>query len=67
MTQILIAGIGNAWMRDDGFGSAVAERLGTRDLPREAAVMDFGTGGLDLDAAVDVVVGTLDELVAQRG
>jgi hydrogenase maturation protease len=48
MTQILIAGIGNAWMRDDGFGSAVAERLSTRDLPREAAVMDFGTGGLDL-------------------
>ena len=25
--QILVAGIGNAWMKDDGFGSAVAERL----------------------------------------
>jgi hydrogenase maturation protease len=48
MTRILIAGIGNAWMRDDGFGGAVAERLNTRDLPPEAAVMDFGIGGLDL-------------------
>ena len=46
--RILIAGIGNAWMMDDGFGSAVAERLGERELPPEAAVFDFGTGGLDL-------------------
>jgi len=35
-------------MMDDGFGSAVAERLGERELPAEAAVFDFGTGGLDL-------------------
>jgi hydrogenase maturation protease len=46
--RILVAGIGNAWMMDDGFGSAVAERLGKRELPPEAAVFDFGTGGLDL-------------------
>ena len=46
--RILIAGIGNAWMMDDGFGSTVAERLGKRELPAEAAVFDFGTGGLDL-------------------
>ena len=46
--RILVAGIGNAWMMDDGFGSAVAERLGERELPAEAAVFDFGTGGLDL-------------------
>jgi hydrogenase maturation protease len=48
MTRILIAGIGNAWMRDDGFGSAVVARLAERELPPEAAVFDFGTGGLDL-------------------
>ena len=48
MTQILIAGIGNAWMRDDGFGGKVAERLTERELPPEVAVFDFGTGGLDL-------------------
>ena len=48
MTRILIAGIGNAWMRDDGFGGQVAERLLARELPPEIAVFDFGTGGLDL-------------------
>ena len=48
MKRILVAGIGNAWLRDDGFGGAVAERLAARDLPAEAAVFDFGTGGLDL-------------------
>jgi hydrogenase maturation protease len=46
--RILVAGIGNAWMRDDGFGGAVAERLSRLELPEEAAVFDFGTGGLDL-------------------
>jgi hydrogenase maturation protease len=48
MKQILVAGIGNAWLRDDGFGGEVAKRLGERELPAEAAVFDFGTGGLDL-------------------
>jgi hydrogenase maturation protease len=46
--HILVAGIGNAWMKDDGFGGEVAKRLGERELPEEAAVFDFGTGGLDL-------------------
>jgi hydrogenase maturation protease len=46
--QILIAGIGNTWQRDDGFGSEVARRLEGRDLPEGVAVIDFGTGGLDL-------------------
>jgi hydrogenase maturation protease len=46
--RILIAGIGNAWLKDDGFGSAVIQRLESEKLPPEAAVFDFGTGGLDL-------------------
>jgi hydrogenase maturation protease len=46
--HILVAGIGNAWMKDDGFGGEVAKRLDERELPPEAAVFDFGTGGLDL-------------------
>jgi hydrogenase maturation protease len=46
--HILVAGIGNAWMKDDGFGGEVAKRLEERELPPEAAVFDFGTGGLDL-------------------
>jgi len=46
--QILVAGIGNAWLRDDGFGSEVAKRLEGRDLPEGVSVFDFGSGGLDL-------------------
>ena len=46
--QILVAGVGNAWMQDDGFGSEVAQRLERRDLPSGVTVMDFGSGGLDL-------------------
>jgi hydrogenase maturation protease len=46
--RILVAGVGNAWLRDDGFGGEVARRLEERDLPEGVAVMDAGTGGLDL-------------------
>jgi hydrogenase maturation protease len=46
--RILVAGIGNAWLQDDGFGGEVAKRLVGGELPPEAAVFDFGTGGLDL-------------------
>jgi hydrogenase maturation protease len=48
LRSILIAGVGNAWMRDDGFGGAVARALSERGLPDGVAVMDAGTGGLDL-------------------
>jgi hydrogenase maturation protease len=46
--QILVAGVGNAWMLDDGFGSVVAQRLAARELPSGVRVMDAGSGGLDL-------------------
>ena len=46
--QILVAGVGNAWMLDDGFGSVVAQRLESRDMPSGVRVMDAGSGGLDL-------------------
>jgi hydrogenase maturation protease len=45
---ILIAGVGNSWLRDDGFGGEVARRLQARELPAGCNVMDAGTGGLDL-------------------
>jgi hydrogenase maturation protease len=48
LRSILIAGVGNAWLRDDGFGSAVARGLAEVDLPAGVSVMDAGTGGLDL-------------------
>src|SRR6201995_2815651 len=46
--QILVAGIGTAWMKDGGFGSAVVQLLSQRALPAGVSVVDFGTGGLDL-------------------
>ncbi len=46
--QILVAGIGNAWLRDDGFGGEVAKLLTDRELPAGVHVIDFGSGGLDL-------------------
>jgi hydrogenase maturation protease len=48
LRKILVAGVGNAWLRDDGFGGEVARRLEQRRLPKHVAVMDVGTGGLDL-------------------
>ena len=46
--RFLVAGVGNAWLRDDGFGGEVARRLRDRPLQGDVAVMDAGTGGLDL-------------------
>ena len=46
--QILVAGVGNSWLSDDGFGGHVARRLEQEELPVGVLVMDFGTGGLDL-------------------
>ncbi|MGI8712892.1 MAG: hydrogenase maturation protease [Solirubrobacteraceae bacterium] len=46
--QILVAGVGNAWLRDDGFGGEVAKLLADREIPAGVEVADFGTGGLDL-------------------
>ena len=46
--QILVAGVGNAWLRDDGFGGHVAKSLEEQELPEGVSVFDFGSGGLDL-------------------
>ena len=46
--QILVAAVGNLWLQDDGFGSAVARQLRERKQPAGVSVADFGTGGLDL-------------------
>ena len=46
--QILVAAVGNLWLRDDGFGAEVAKRLEERELPSGVHVFDFGTGGLNL-------------------
>jgi hydrogenase maturation protease len=46
--RILVAGIGNTWLGDDGFGGEVVKRLEGCELPDGTVVFDFGTGGLDL-------------------
>jgi len=50
--QILIAGIGNVFFGDDGFGVEVVRRLTDRPLPEEVRVVDFGIRGLDLAYAL---------------
>ena len=49
---ILVAGIGNIFLGDDGFGVDVARRLATRKLPAEVRVTDFGIRGFDLAYAL---------------
>jgi hydrogenase maturation protease len=46
--RILIAGIGNIFLGDDGFGCEVAERLSRREWPESVRVVDFGIRALDL-------------------
>ncbi|MBB5316999.1 hydrogenase maturation protease [Tunturibacter empetritectus] len=46
--RILIAGIGNIFLGDDGFGVEVVRRLAGSTLPEEVRVVDFGIRGLDL-------------------
>lgn len=50
--RALVAGIGNVFMGDDGFGVAVAQRLAARPLPEGVVVMDVGIRGLDLTYAL---------------
>ncbi|MEZ0095824.1 hydrogenase maturation protease [Streptacidiphilus sp. EB129] len=44
----LVAGVGNIFLGDDGFGVEVARRLATQELPPGVAVVDSGVRGVDL-------------------
>lgn len=50
--SILVAGIGNIFLGDDGFGVEVAQRLCQRQFPSAVRVADFGIRGLDLAYAL---------------
>jgi hydrogenase maturation protease len=50
--HILIAGIGNIFLGDDGFGSEVARQLAGRRQPEAVRVVDFGIRGFDLAYAL---------------
>ncbi len=50
--RILVAGIGNVFFGDDGFGVEVAGRLNSRQLPAGIQVIDFGIRSYDLAYAL---------------
>ncbi len=52
LTRILVAGIGNVFLGDDGFGVALANRLAKRTWPDGVQVVDFGIRGMDLAYAL---------------
>lgn len=46
--RVLVAGVGNIFCSDDGFGCEVARRLTTDGLPDGVRVRDFGIAGIHL-------------------
>jgi hydrogenase maturation protease len=46
--RILVAGIGNIFLGDDGFGVEVAQQLINAEFPASVRVVDFGLRGFDL-------------------
>lgn len=46
--RVLVAGVGNVFLGDDGFGSEVARRLAGSPLPRGVVVTDYGIRGMHL-------------------
>jgi hydrogenase maturation protease len=52
LKRVLVAGIGNVFLGDDGFGVEVVRRLAGRELPEDVEVADFGIRGMDLAYAL---------------
>jgi hydrogenase maturation protease len=46
--RMLIAGVGNIFLGDDGFGVEVANRLASEELPDWVRVADYGISGMHL-------------------
>ena len=66
--RMLVAGVGNIFLGDDGFGVAVANRLAGADLPSWVQVAVFGISGMHL--AYDLADGYETAILvdtAQRG
>ena len=53
--RVMIAGVGNMFMKDDGFGGAVIKNILHKQFPEGVEVKDFGMGGLKL--AYDLMKG----------
>jgi hydrogenase maturation protease len=52
LARVLVAGIGNMFLGDDGFGCAVVRRLSEVPLPAGVDVVDYGIRGFDLAYAL---------------
>jgi hydrogenase maturation protease len=52
MIRILVAGAGNIFLGDDGFGVEVVRRLRELRLPEGVEAIDFGINGIDLTYAL---------------
>jgi hydrogenase maturation protease len=67
--RVLIAGVGNIFLGDDGFGVQVAERLAKRDLPDGVLVGDYGISGMHLayDLADGIETAILVDAVPRGG
>ena len=48
MSKTLVAGVGNIFLSDDGFGVEVVKELGQRKLPPGVELADFGIRGIHL-------------------
>ncbi|MEV6984372.1 hydrogenase maturation protease [Sphaerisporangium sp. NPDC051017] len=59
--NVLVAGVGNVFLGDDGFGVAVARRLAGADLPDGVVVGDFGIRGVHL--AYELTGGAYDGVI----
>jgi hydrogenase maturation protease len=61
MTGVLIAGIGNIFLGDDGFGVEVLRRLDPHRLPAGIAAKDYGIRGIHL--AYDLLDGQVRTVI----
>jgi hydrogenase maturation protease len=61
MAGVLVAGIGNIFLGDDGFGVEVIKRLASEPIPEGVRVADYGIRGLHL--AYDLLDGGYDTTV----
>jgi hydrogenase maturation protease len=58
---VLVAGIGNVFLGDDGFGVEVVRRIDAATLPEGVDAVDYGIRGVHL--AYDLLDGQVDTLV----
>lgn len=65
----LVAGVGNIFLGDDGFGCEVVRRLSSSDVPEGVRVVDYGIRGMHL--AYDLIDGwdllVLVDALPERG